>query len=90
MVVNHILQKNCKVYTKNVRLHKNKKRSLCDLPMEKNSEVNRRGRDKKITPGERFWGQWAAPPQPAWQLHLRRGARGYGLPRAQSAFAMTI
>lgn len=56
----------------------------------KNSEVNRRGRDKKITPGERFWGQWAAPPQPAWQLHLRRGARGYGLPRAQSAFAMTI
>ena len=51
MVVNHILQKNCKVYTKNVRLHKNKKRSLCDLPMEKNSEVNRRGRDKKLPLG---------------------------------------
>ena len=56
----------------------------------KNSEVNRRGRDKKITPGGRFWGQWAAPPQPAWRLHLRRGARGYGLPRAQSALAMTL
>lgn len=55
----------------------------------KNCEVNRRGRDKKITPGGRFWGQWAAPPQPAWRLHLRRGARGYGLPRAQSALAMT-
>ena len=41
----------------------------------KNSEVNRRGRDKKITPGERFWGQWAAPPQPAWQL-LTQGSQG--------------
>ena len=52
----------------------------------KNGEVNRRGRDKKITPG----GSMGGDPSASLAAPPTQGSQGYGLPRAQSALAMII